>query len=139
MSCVLFDQSEHRKNRLSMYSTNRVILSLIASVLFLGLAACQTSPVKSDSSRDESKLIVSEKSKVILGAKSKDDVGYVLVKQSPWGNELSARIQVRYFAASGRECIKLRLTQKAQDKLICQDNHGFWLESRLLTAVKGEK
>lgn len=59
----------------------------------------------------------------------------VTAAQSPWGNNVEVVAEARYFAASGRECRKLRIvtpSQQTRQALVCRGPNG-WSEQRLVT------
>ncbi|SHM04229.1 DVU3141 family protein [Vreelandella subglaciescola] len=59
----------------------------------------------------------------------------VTAATSPWGNNVEVVAEARYFAASGRECRKLRIvtaSQQTRQALVCRGPNG-WVEQRLVT------
>lgn len=59
----------------------------------------------------------------------------VTAATSPWGNNVEVVAESRYFAASGRECRKLRVVTPSRETrkvLVCRTDNG-WVEQRLVT------
>lgn len=59
----------------------------------------------------------------------------VTASTSPWGNNVEVVAESRYFAASGRECRKLRIVTPSRETrkvLVCRTDNG-WVEQRLVT------
>jgi len=62
----------------------------------------------------------------------------IKLTQSPWGPNVEVTVGEPYFAASGRQCRKLRLTGNAVEThraLACRADKG-WVEQRLVTRAK---
>lgn len=58
-------------------------------------------------------------------------------EQSPWGANTQLVVVDRYFAASGRNCLKLQVNQNSQLATVCQHNLG-WVLNPELTAIASQ-
>jgi len=58
-----------------------------------------------------------------------------VLPHSPWGPQSELNVVQRYFAASGRDCFKLRVSSAegpARAAIACQQQNGEWTAARLL-------
>nr|WP_298377999.1 DVU3141 family protein [uncultured Halomonas sp.] len=62
----------------------------------------------------------------------------IQLQQSPWGSSVEVTAEERYYAASGRTCVHLRVMRQAsaalpQVQLACRDEDQGWFTQRLVT------
>nr|WP_298410336.1 DVU3141 family protein [uncultured Halomonas sp.] len=62
----------------------------------------------------------------------------IQLQQSPWGSNVEVTAEERYYAASGRICVHLRVMRPAsaalpQAQLACRDENQGWFTQRLVT------
>ena len=55
-------------------------------------------------------------------------------EQSPWGANTQLVVMEKYFAASGRQCLKLQVNSNNQPATVCQHHLG-WVLNPELTAL----
>lgn len=108
------------------------------------LAGCAQSPFNSSAqeqdyilSGDSAKPIQSDTLNGFLDQSPGNSA--VTAAQSPWGRNAEVVAEARYFAASGRECRKLRIvtaSQQTRRALVCRGDNS-WVEQRLVTQTAG--
>ncbi|NWO04306.1 MAG: hypothetical protein HLX50_00950 [Alteromonadaceae bacterium] len=63
--------------------------------------------------------------------------GTAVFEQSPWGKQAELRIESRYFAGSGRECVRLHVapaSKRGQAAIACKQNSQ-WVPVRPVTQL----
>jgi hypothetical protein len=65
------------------------------------------------------------------------DQSTAFFEQTPWGHQTEVTVQSRYYAGSGRECLRLQVTPAAvptQVAIAC-DQNGQWVSVRPVTQL----
>lgn len=57
-----------------------------------------------------------------------------VIAHSPWGDNAQIRVTDRYFAASGRTCLKLSVNTQYRPAVVCQYNENWVLNPDILSA-----
>lgn len=121
--------------------------SLCALPMVVLLAGCAQSPFSSQYG-DHGYVLSGDTAKPIQNAtlngflEKTPGNSVVTAASSPWGNDVEVTAESSYFAASGRECRKLRIvtvSQNIRQALVCRTDSG-WAEQRLVTqTAEGRK
>jgi len=111
----------------------------VSLALVIGLSGCQFTPVHPVKMKEAKTSLFNNTQVKITLSDINSDMSKVMLQKSPWGEMIPANIQERYFAASGRECMKIELSNQKGIKLVCKMDSQHWSESRLLNQAMGEE
>lgn len=98
---------------------------LLSSVLLTGCAQMPTvmQGAEQRTAQAENGLAVSEELAEFLAQAPEQGVEFF--SQTPWGADKEIHIQQRYFAASGRDCVKLAVDTQQEIQRVCQSGQGW--------------